>query len=659
MFIRKQHLGSAVLIAAGIWLAAVGADQAYADPAQAAAAQEKEAVSSLTAAGNSVYGLTSTVQPSLPESVYFTDLQSRPLKDERAVLRFIKEHRDAFGIAQPARDLEIVSVKKDAQGHTHYLFRQLYQGTPVYGTYFQIHLKAGQTIELAASRLRQELSARGLTMKADLSDQQAITALKREIERSSGLKMDWDGMLAFEKAASPSAQLMLYPDKVNGKDRLVYEVKAACMLPSPNQWTGYVDAGTGEVLDLYSQLQQAGDLELDAANQRTYDNAGYSGVTEPLQVYKMPETGEYAMIDMSKPIWQQGETRIKGIYTYEYAGTDSTSQAQTRLVTSGNPQFADLDAVDAHQNAGVVYDFYQKLSHVQGDASHDATAADTSKKKTSDVYSMNSIVHVPDLWQQRPAWDGAAWVNGMVLYGDGSGSVNGGVDCTSCALDIVAHEWTHGIMAVENGLEYRGQSGALNESFADVMGALIEADHDPADRQWWLIGEDSRADHRSLRNLKNPATAGAVASQPMNMQDYILTASDNGAVHLNSGIANHAAYQMIQGFAALLGEQKSRQAAAQMAYEVIQSYLTPVSNFRDAARGYREAAVHYAQQHPELKLSAEQAAAIVDQAWSSAGVQLADRVDPQDPAAVSAQLSAAATLSLPGLMTQPDPEPEQ
>lgn len=116
--------------------------------------------------------------------------------------------------------------------------------------------------------------------------------------------------------------------------------------------------------------------------------------------------------------------------------------------------------------------------------------------------------------------------------------------------DIAAHEIAHGVTEMEAKLRYHGQAGALNESHSDVFGALVEqyTKKQTADKASWLMGEGIWKENvkgRALRDMANPGTAyndPAIGRdpQPAHMDKYIKTWSDNGGVHLNSGIPNKA-----------------------------------------------------------------------------------------------------------------------
>jgi Zn-dependent metalloprotease len=121
---------------------------------------------------------------------------------------------------------------------------------------------------------------------------------------------------------------------------------------------------------------------------------------------------------------------------------------------------------------------------------------------------------------------------------------------TFVLLDVTAHEMTHGVTDADSPLRYWGQSGALSESLSDVFGELAQqkALHQTADQASWLIGEGIWKDGikgRALRDMRNPGTAyddpkTGKDPQPADMDHYVMTYSDNGGVHINSGIPNRA-----------------------------------------------------------------------------------------------------------------------
>ena len=136
-------------------------------------------------------------------------------------------------------------------------------------------------------------------------------------------------------------------------------------------------------------------------------------------------------------------------------------------------------------------------------------------------------------------WDGA----GRMFFGDGDGRL---VTDTTKGMDVIGHELTHGVTQYEANLTYSGQSGALNESISDVFGSLVTQYYlkHTATKADWLLGADIVGPELApaLRSLKAPGTANQYDSQVADMDHYLHTTKDNGGVHTNSGIPNHAFY---------------------------------------------------------------------------------------------------------------------
>ncbi|MEU1972421.1 M4 family metallopeptidase [Microbacterium sp. NPDC019599] len=144
-------------------------------------------------------------------------------------------------------------------------------------------------------------------------------------------------------------------------------------------------------------------------------------------------------------------------------------------------------------------------------------------------------------------YDNAFWNGEQMVFGDGDGEIFTGF---TGSLTVIAHELAHGVTEASGGLEYQNQSGALNESLSDVFGALTEQHSlgHTAEEASWLIGAGIFTDAvqgEALRSMKEPGTAYdddvlGKDPQPAHMRDYVRTQSDNGGVHINSGIPNRA-----------------------------------------------------------------------------------------------------------------------
>ena len=141
-------------------------------------------------------------------------------------------------------------------------------------------------------------------------------------------------------------------------------------------------------------------------------------------------------------------------------------------------------------------------------------------------------------------YDNAFWNGARMVFGDGDGYT---LLQTTAAIDVIGHELTHGVTEHTANLTYLGQSGALNESVSDVFGSMVKqfALGQTSEQADWLIGEGivGPALHgKALRSMAAPGTAFEGDPQPAEMRHYVHTVSDNGGVHINSGIPNHAFY---------------------------------------------------------------------------------------------------------------------
>jgi Zn-dependent metalloprotease len=184
-------------------------------------------------------------------------------------------------------------------------------------------------------------------------------------------------------------------------------------------------------------------------------------------------------------------------------------------------------------------------------------------------------------------YDNAFWNGEQMVFGDGDGRLF--LDFT-IPVDVIGHELTHGVTQHTANLDYYGQSGALNESVSDVFGSLIKQytlGQGAGDADWLigagLLGPDVHGE--ALRSMKAPGTAYddpdlGKDPQPATMDGYVRTSQDNGGVHINSGIPNHAFYRVAT---ALGGNAWER--AGQIWYDVLTGGdLQTDAQFADFAR---------------------------------------------------------------------------
>ena len=262
-------------------------------------------------------------------------------------------------------------------------------------------------------------------------------------------------------------------------------------------------------------------------------------------------------------------TELPVVRTYDVTGLHGWLATKLDPVrTADEPPTGDKAIDDAHENARVTLDFFRQ---VLGRNSIDGKGSPVVNFVHDEITPMN-----------------ATWSSGAMTYGDGDGRLFGPM---SGALDVVAHEMSHGVVEHTAGLQYQGQPGALNESFADVFGEIAQQWHedpagfgtvDAARGAEWLIGEDAvlpAFGGAAMRNMARPGTAfknDTFGADPQvgSMHDFVRTSADFGGVHTNSGIPNRAAYEA----AIQIGSEK----VAKIWYDALGS-LTPRATFSDAA----------------------------------------------------------------------------
>ncbi|MES2817547.1 MAG: M4 family metallopeptidase [Pseudomonadota bacterium] len=180
-------------------------------------------------------------------------------------------------------------------------------------------------------------------------------------------------------------------------------------------------------------------------------------------------------------------------------------------------------------------------------------------------------------------YNNAFWNSMQMVFGDGDGEI---FNRFTIALDIIGHELAHGVTEDEAQLQYFNQSGALNESMSDVFGTLIKqfALRQNVEQADWLIGEGllmPGINGRALRSMSDPGSAFdddllGKDPQPKHMRDFVVTYEDNGGVHINSSIPNHAFFHTANQLGGFAWEKAGR-----IWYEALRdSRLKPNSGFR-------------------------------------------------------------------------------
>lgn len=321
---------------------------------------------------------------------------------------------------------------------------------------------------------------------------------------------------------SRPAKLKVFED-FNGTPRLVYHMLTRTS-PTHNGQEIYLDAHEGIIL-----------LEAPRTYHADARQIVYRADTEEARKPGRIERGE------------DGNSR---------APTDVDFSWYDKVIENGTMSGKeDLSAIRAYTNAEKVFDYY----------------LDTFKRRSYDDNNapLNSVVHI------GANWNNAFWSSEYEVMGYGDGDGKTFKDLTF-GLDVAAHEMTHAVTSSTANLVYSGEPGALNESYSDFFGKMVDFDSGN-----WLIGHTIMAEGqtaRGIRNMLNPEEF----RQPKDTEDsrkiptdgFCWSGNDYCGVHRNSGIPNRAG--------ALIVEAIGKEKAQRLYYTVLTQYLASRDGFSKA-----------------------------------------------------------------------------
>lgn len=258
-------------------------------------------------------------------------------------------------------------------------------------------------------------------------------------------------------------------------------------------------------------------------------------------------------------------------FTAGSAGTSNYSgNGNSGTITLGT---AAPDAgLDAHWGMEKTYDFFStKLSR----NSYDGNGA-----------IIRSFVHYDNSFENA-YWDPN---NQIMVFGDGASTFS----ALTC-VDVAGHEFSHAVISSTANLVYQGESGALNESFADIFGVAIEFFAKPTTANWTLGEEITQVAPNFLRSMSDPN--GGLSPQPdtyngTHWKDPNNSSFDNGGVHFNSGVQNYWFYLLANGGSGTNDNSDAFSVtgigiddATAIAYRNLSTYLTNSSNYLAAVTG--------------------------------------------------------------------------
>lgn len=455
-------------------------------------------------------------------------------------------NRGLLKLEDPAHELRAGEPATDRLGNLHVTFRQQYRGIPVWGGEITAHFGPGAkrpmyAVNASYAPTPSHLAATGFRIGPD----QAIAAAGGDLSKRCAIGELGADVKALLGYSGPTAAKYVWNDPAT---RIPHWAWHVVIRPNfKDEWFYFVDAGSGAILEKYNATKTDGPAAATAVD--------LLGETRSLNTYK--SGANYYLIDATRTTFQAKSAMPndpKGaLWTLTAGNTDLKTVAQ---VSSANNSWADPAAVSAHYNLGRVFAYF----------------LDTFNRKGIDGAgsSMISAVHVTEGGKKM---DNAFWSGKLMAYGDG----NTNFKPLAQGLDVAAHEMTHGIIDATVNLEYKFQSGALNESMADVFGIMV-------DRDDWTLGEDvvnpAVYASKAMRDMEHPHNGGTGARdigwQPAHMDEFMQKGldSDNGGVHVNSGIPNRACF--------LIANAIGREKTEKIYYRVLEArYLNPGSQFID------------------------------------------------------------------------------
>lgn len=488
-------------------------------------------------------------------------------------------------------NFQIIDKIEDSEtDKVHFRTVEMLDGVPVYGSEQTVAVDEDRQISNYFGDVTPELDQSTVSTDPDLTEDESLGIVKSDIESNIGEVEEYDGI---------DSKLILYPEDEDYT--LAYYVKASTSHPVPGYFHYMVDAGNGQIIHDFDALHKPS-AEMDESREDSFP----ADDEEDPELPEIPEMPDPEDPDKFEPADASGidvfgnmhdfhssrEIETGKHYLYDGAKADGihtfTGNRMPELaflllsgligftgfeVESDSDFFYDPAAVSAHINAEKVYDYYNDV--------FDRNSLDDEGMK------LISAVHV------GAKWNNAGWNGKQMLYGDGDGNL---MISTSGSLDVIGHEMTHGVIEHTADLVYEDESGALNESLADIMGAFIE---DKEGDDLWLLGEDiympSDPDV-GLRDMKDPASMPMELTEtgfyPDHYDDRYLGDEDNGGVHINSSINNKAAHLITDGGTHydVTVEGIGKDKAEDIFYRTITHYLSASSDFDDMRQAAIDAA---------------------------------------------------------------------
>ncbi len=458
-------------------------------------------------------------------------------------------------------------VWKDDLGQSHMRMDQYHNGIRVYNAEVILHAENDIIVSQNGEYVKSEL------LPTEKSDVIEASVIQDQIESSlSNYNPNWNVLkgIGYKFDVEQLEQELVYYGEGGEDYRLAYYITVH---PNMGEHLEYiVDATDGKILverSLICKFHNHDNLDHSSCmghnrdetknvlldGEATANATDLLGANRNINTYDVSD--DFFLIDASRDMFNPSASTFPNnpegvVWTIDMRNGSPSNDADYFHVVSSNNQWGNSpEGVSAHFNAGTAYEYF-KFVHGRESISGDG----------QNIISFVNVANPDGTSMGNAFWNGLG-----IFYGNGDSQFLP----LGRGLDVAGHEMTHGVVQATANLEYQGESGALNESFADIFGAMI-------DREDWLIGEDVIRGGGALRNMEDPHNGAATGNfgggwQPDNYNERFLGPEDNGGVHINSGITNRAFF--------LFATATSRATAERVYYRALTTYLTRSSQFRE------------------------------------------------------------------------------
>lgn len=469
-----------------------------------------------------------------------------------AAYEYFNQHKASYRMADPRTELEVLRVDTDLLGMRHVRMQQRYKGLRVIGGDLTVHFSADDVLKTVNGRYRPSIE---LEVVPGLTADDATALARADLQTFFGDgRPDFPELVVFpwEETSYLAWRLFLYSDSPMGR------------------WEYFVDATTGAVIYKANRI-----MDVDAVGsgigvmgaERNHIDADYTGSTYQLRDYTRRATNNPHGHDGLMPSTSYIQTNLASTTLPGAICTDADNYWSD--ATTQRP------AVDGHVYTALMYDYL--LAEFGRNGYNDAGA------------TMLTVVNYSAEGDNNAYWDGSRIV--IWSWSTGWRSLAG-------CPDVIAHEWGHAVTEYGSNLVYQKESGALNESFSDMIGAAYEFHYDTMDTPDWYMGENGRTTGVGFRNMANPHEMGdpdTYGTDPYWINQVGCTpaySNDYCGVHTNSGVGNKWFYLLSDG-----GTHNSVTVtgigvanAMQIAYRANMNYWNSTSDYASAAIGTMDAA---------------------------------------------------------------------